>query len=413
LVRVTAESRILLTQGFLYNFAGSEAVTFEIAHYFSALGAEVLVATHGWSDEWEREFEALARTRLFRLDDPLLEAELAENAPDLAWIHHQTIPRFLLEHPILTAFVFHHMSAFHPLEFPLAFEVERKLATAAVFAAPETREAQIGSHLLDGIEESRLKVLGNPAPRAFESASPRRPKTLERLLVVSNHIPEEVVHALELLRPDTTVTVRGSESDKGAVGRRVEPEELHLADAVLTIGKTVQYSLLAGVPVYCYDHFGGPGWLTPDNFDQARTYNFSGRSFQPKDAATIAAELSTEFEKAQADADRLKSRYASDFTLESVMESLLAETPPRVVEVPSPQEIESQQREQAFRGVFFNLSEAQRRTIEYLTGLVAHSNAERDEAQRLLSLLQSSRSFRAVSGLSRIASRLLPRRQNP
>lgn len=49
-------------------------------------------------------------------------------------------------------------------------------------------------------------------------------------------------------------------------------------DAVLTIGKTVQYSLSMGIPCYIYDHFGGEGWLTPETFDREAFYNFSGRS---------------------------------------------------------------------------------------------------------------------------------------
>ncbi|MBD2488092.1 glycosyltransferase [Aulosira sp. FACHB-615] len=48
-------------------------------------------------------------------------------------------------------------------------------------------------------------------------------------------------------------------------------------DAIITIGRTVQHCMALEIPVFCYDHFGGPGWLTPDNFQIAEWFNYSGR----------------------------------------------------------------------------------------------------------------------------------------
>ena len=48
-------------------------------------------------------------------------------------------------------------------------------------------------------------------------------------------------------------------------------------DVVITIGRTFQQCLCLGIPVYCYDHFGGPGYITKDNIDFNEYYNFSGR----------------------------------------------------------------------------------------------------------------------------------------
>jgi len=45
------------------------------------------------------------------------------------------------------------------------------------------------------------------------------------------------------------------------------------------------------VPVYLYDHFGGCGWLTEDNFALAEWHNFSGRGFGKKSTASISREL--------------------------------------------------------------------------------------------------------------------------
>lgn len=32
-----------------------------------------------------------------------------------------------------------------------------------------------------------------------------------------------------------------------------------------------------GIPVYCYDRFGGCGWITSTNIEEASKFNFSGR----------------------------------------------------------------------------------------------------------------------------------------
>lgn len=48
-------------------------------------------------------------------------------------------------------------------------------------------------------------------------------------------------------------------------------------DVVITIGRTVQQCMCLGIPVYCYDHFGGPGYITLDNIEFNERMNFSGR----------------------------------------------------------------------------------------------------------------------------------------
>jgi hypothetical protein len=408
-MRITAGSRVVVTQGFLFRYAGSEVATFELVREFASFGAEVLVVTHGWSEEWAAEFAPLDKVRLVRLDDEGLDDLLGSAPIDLAWIHHQVIPRRMLEAPGETAFVFHHMSPYHALEFPIAFEIERKLATAAVFAAPETKSVQTATGLFEGIEPERLRVLGNPAPGIFDTAAPRRSPRVERVLIVSNHIPNEVLAAVATLT-GVEVVVRGEETGKGAVGRLVDPAEIQGVDAVITIGKTVQYSLIAGTPVYCYDHFGGPGWLSPANVEQARAFNFSGRSFEKKDAATITAELVDGFAAAKRDADEIKATIGDQFRLDLVLTALLDEVPPKPAEQPTKAEIESHSREQDFRDIYYNVTEGQRRTVDYLTGRLEIAETQRDDARNQLRDIRSSRSYKAAMRASSTLSRLKPRR---
>jgi len=51
-------------------------------------------------------------------------------------------------------------------------------------------------------------------------------------------------------------------------------------------------------PVYVYDRFGGPGWITSENFKNAEKFNFSGRCVgQEKSAEEIASEILTRIDQ--------------------------------------------------------------------------------------------------------------------
>ena len=50
-------------------------------------------------------------------------------------------------------------------------------------------------------------------------------------------------------------------------------------------------------PVYNYDHFGGSGYITPDNIDIEEAHNFSGRSFYTKKTANqIVDEIFSQYD---------------------------------------------------------------------------------------------------------------------
>ena len=93
----------------------------------------------------------------------------------------------------------------------------------------------------------------------------------------------------------------------GGVVALVSPAHVDAADAVITIGKTVQYALAAACPVFCYDIHGGPGWLTQRNLGTARRHNFSGRPFARMDAAAIARQVLDGYAGALAEASTLGS----------------------------------------------------------------------------------------------------------
>jgi len=396
--------KVLISQGSLFTIAGSETVTFELAQHFSSRGADVIVVTYGFNVEWSTAFSDLAYTRLYRYDDPELAAELRDWIPDIAWIHHQLIPAELLRRPHETRFVFHHMSAMHPGEFPISYEVEAALASAVVFAAPETRDAQVGSTLLDGIASDKLSVLGNPAPDCFFFDRSPSSAGLRRLLVVSNHVPDELRVALAQLNGAVELRIRGNEKDLGAESASITPDDLRWADAVVTIGKTVQYALASATPVFCYDYFGGPGWLSSDNFESARYANFSGRGFARKSAELIVNELLEGLSAAQESAASLRAEHADSYRLSTVVDRLM-ETITRATAVqPDARDVEAQLLLQDQRRIFINVAAAREGDVGRLERDNRTLEQRVQEMSFELNAIKSSRSFALARRIASLRS---------
>lgn len=367
------DRHVLISQMKLFELAGSEVVTYELARHFASIAAGVTVVSSGFSDDWLARFGEIRGVRCMRIDDERLTAHLEADPPALAWIHHQLIPEQLLRNPGETRFVFHHMSSFQPQEFPISWQLEAGLASWVVFPSKVARERLAAAGVFDGIDPVRLGVLGNPAPDEFFAAPPSPKAALERLVVVSNHVPGEVYEALELLG-DVDVSIIGQEGQPRARAVPVTPQVLD-ADAVITIGKTVQYALARGLPVYCYDHFGGPGWLDRDNFPKARAHTFSGRGFDlTKDPATIAGELRAGFVRAAAEASALHRAHAEEFRLSAALARVFASAGPRRASAPSAADLASHLALQEIMNGLSNAVEARDQTIDYHEGLLAHKD---------------------------------------
>lgn len=53
-----------------------------------------------------------------------------------------------------------------------------------------------------------------------------------------------------------------------------------------------------GLPLYCYDHFGGPGYININNIEHSTYFNFSGRpERQKRSAQWLYADLINSYAK--------------------------------------------------------------------------------------------------------------------
>lgn len=127
-----------------------------------------------------------------------------------------------------------------------------------------------------GIPQNRIKLFRNAAPPSFEPTNRKKSEVLSNLLIVSNHLPQEIQCAIEILQSQG-VSVRWYGKEGHFAEHRITHQELEWADAVVSIGKTVSYAIRAEKRTYVYDIFGGPGWLNENNIHSASKFNFSGR----------------------------------------------------------------------------------------------------------------------------------------
>lgn len=254
--------KILLTNHFLREFSGSEIATLDIAKEFLAKGYLVSIGTFILSNPLKSEFDK------FKMRIVDLNTASPEHF-DLIWSHHFTTLDTCLIDIGITAdkIIFSSLSPYESLESPpLSTEqVDLFLANSI-----ETKDTLIDM----GIDSAAIEIFPNPVSDDFFTPTANRDFTLQKIAIVSNHIPIEVKNTLPLLHNNgIEVKIFGIEGEF----KLITPDILKEFDAVITIGRTVQYCLAMGIPVYCYDRFGGPGWITNSNIQNASEYNFSGR----------------------------------------------------------------------------------------------------------------------------------------
>ncbi len=144
-------------------------------------------------------------------------------------------------------------------------------ADLAVFVSQECQDAY-AEELPRGLA---TMVLPNYASRAFFELEPRkRPQSIERIAVISNHTPAEVLGLRDVVPDGVDITYFGYES----LSVPITPQLLDSFDVVISIGRTAQLCMATSTPFYCYDVFGGPGWLGLTSLKAHARQNFSGRS---------------------------------------------------------------------------------------------------------------------------------------
>ena len=313
--------RVLITHPFLYEINGATLVALELADYLQSRGDKVTVYTNTFHDSIRAVFERRGiHVDVFR-DHPHYRLQDF----DLVWINSQTFPVSLLEElgdstklVHVPKFIFMHMSAHAECadEMPYIYGFEEALSSLSLFVSEEALD--VNRKFYEQLPPTALYQ--NPAPLEYcfadELSSPVQ-ESLQKLLVVANYPCDELREIKPLLQGQgIAVDYLGLCGDKYEL---LTAQTLARYDAVISIGKTVQYCLVAGMPIYVYGQFGGPGWLTDRNFAKAESRNFSGRGFRDKTPAEIVDDLLSGHAAARKYAAKRRTKFQAKFSIDQVI----------------------------------------------------------------------------------------------
>lgn len=303
--------RILLSTANIFRkYEGSNIFLLELAKYFlEQKHSVVLYSNLALPPMYDEVMKLPYQENLHIITDPY---EDVNPQFDLIFIHESGLPDSVIDaltKGLNSQIIYLHLSSFVHIEKPIFYGIENEIADVVACVSDEAANEMVKF----GIKREKIKVLGN----FIESDFAKNPKKIfreipKKLLVVSNHIPEEMKTAVEKLKKCRT-EVR--EIGAGYEEKLVDAKDIVDADVVLTIGKTVQYALSSGVPVFMYDHFGGSGYLVKKNIELAEKRNFSGRGFSRKTTEEIVSEIFENYDSALRFSRKNQKKFAKKFAI--------------------------------------------------------------------------------------------------
>ena len=300
---------ILFTGFYFDGWHGSMIHICEIAEYLSSQGHRCYCASVSITDEVVHFAHSKG-----------LELHLPQELPldisyDIVWAYHFPILPYLISRGLQYGKI--HigcLSGILPLEVPPLFYKECALLSAM---SEKTKDKLVSIYQ---IPADKIYVLKNLLPDKFTASYTPPEYILKKIIVVSNHIPPEIRELTQHL-PEIQIDFFG-QGEK--TYQPITPEILSGYNVVISIGKTVQYALGMGIPVYNYDHFGGSGYITLQNYKKEEFHNYSGRSFCRKiSAREIARELTDNYLSTLEQASALRQMAIKNYLLSTHIDEIM------------------------------------------------------------------------------------------
>lgn len=302
--------KILLTNFNIINYSGSEIDTITVADYFVNSGYEVDIFTLKKGTPLIDKVNK--NVRIVTIE----EKDLLGDMYEIIWGHHYPLLDYILfTLKIKSNFVFYiSLSSFEPYEALPEYYNDLSLIGAI---SEEVKNKLI----CEGCDSEKIVLFPNYATKEHFDVNIKKLKEIKKICIVSNHVPDELKEFRNICeKEDIKVDIYGN----GFISKYVNSEVLNEYDVVISIGKTVYYAMAMGKPVYCYDYFGGYGYINKDNVEEAYKCNFSGRGFGKKKASVeILSEIKDGFSMAQKDLMQLKEFSYDNFNFENNMDKLL------------------------------------------------------------------------------------------
>lgn len=327
--------RFLLCQPMVDYITGSTVVTVELAEYLKTQGAKVEIYSYSFGSPMKEVCEK-NNIKLTSADD---HPEYRLRDFDYIWVNSQTLPVSIindLARPLpkkMPKFIFDHMSSLDiiPDERPYIYQLEQRLSSKTLSMSPKTRD--IMARFFPDSTGIDLGLFRNPAPVEFSESKFTPRAKLKNVLIVSNHPPKELIVARETLKSRGIQTTLFGDILSSDSYKLVTEKILRGFDAVVTIGKTAQYCMTMGQPVYIYDHFGGPGYLTAENYENVMINNFSGRGgYDKKTPTELADDIIASYGTAVKYHQKNRAKFIREFSIDKVLPPLLKSVKSRKIE---------------------------------------------------------------------------------
>lgn len=378
--------KVLLTNHHLEHYAGSELVTLDLAKEFQSRGWDVFVATFIYGGNMQKAFESEGISVFNILSDVLPEKEF-----DLVWGHHfPVLIKCFVEDQVRTrSLIISSLSSALPVEKVNALEDQADLI---LFNCYVNQERYILDNLSQQIK-NKIHVLPNSVSNEYflESEGYQKQRELKKVAVISNHPPSELRHATsQLKKQGLCIDLIGLCDTPRLITKTV----LQSYDAVITIGRTVQHCFALKVPVFVYDHFGGPGWLNPDDFYMVERHNYSGKCCSRKiSSEKIVQELIEGYSKSLESLDFFYKYASENYHLTRNVEQVLEKIKSTILRR------ENEGQHVSLIKSLFNLESARNWSRVYcdnlrlLQNLSLHSQQLQSELERTQAQVQQSKSL--------------------
>ncbi len=301
---------ILITNFEIKQYSGSEINAATIAKRFKQLGHTVYMAALDFgypllADVQEESIDVLINILDGDFDFSSIEF-------DIVWAHHSFLLDWLIFDKGLRAKKIIN-SSLSPVEI---FEVPPVYANEINMSIANSKETE---DKLKSYEINNTYLLENYSFRSYFERDIKVGQ-LKNIAIVSNHVPEELFEVVKKLEKENyNVQIYGIQGKKELITDKV----LEAYDLIITIGKTVQYAMSLKIPVYIYDRFGGPGYLTMENMELNRAHNFSGRAYFKKDPDTIFKEITEGFSKSLEELEQIKQYAIENFCFEEKIQDVI------------------------------------------------------------------------------------------
>ncbi len=290
--------KILLTNYNIVNYSGSEIDTITIANYFLNNGYQVDIFTLEKGNPLMKKI-----SKKIKVITPN-EKEKLNNRYDIIWSHHYPLLDYILFSLGIKCkhITYISLSSFEPYEALPEYANDLSLIGAIT--------TEVKNKLIEeGCNKEKIKLFPNYATKEYFNCKVVLNSKIKKICIVSNHVPEELVEFKVIAeKQNIKVDIYGIQYTPKYIDEKI----LNKYDVIISIGKTIYYATAMGKPAYCYDMFGGYGYIDKSNVKKAFEYNFSGRGFgKRKTSQQILKEIINNYNNTLSDLKYVK-KFASD-----------------------------------------------------------------------------------------------------